>query len=35
LIADDVMPVSKDDHHLPFLTPEERRHHAEVRGIVT
>ncbi len=23
-IADDVTPVSKDDHHLPFMTPEAR-----------
>lgn len=35
LIADDVTPVSKDDHHLPFLTPEERKRHAAERGIAT
>ena len=33
LIAENVTPVSKDDHHLPFLTPEERKRHAEERGI--
>ncbi len=25
LIAADVTPVSKDDHHLPFMTPEARK----------
>ena len=33
LIAENVTPVSKDDHHLPFLTPEERQRHAAERGI--
>ncbi len=32
-IADDVTPVSKDDHHLPFLSPEERQRVMEHRNI--
>ena len=32
-IADDVAPISKDDHHLPFLSPEERKRAMELRGI--
>lgn len=32
-IADDVTPVSKDDHHLPFLSPEARKEAMAVRGL--
>jgi photosystem II stability/assembly factor-like uncharacterized protein len=32
-IADDIPPVSKDDHHLPFLSPEERKQAMEIRNI--
>lgn len=32
-IADDVTPVSKDDHHLPFMSPEERQRAKEVRNL--
>lgn len=32
-LDDDVMPVSKDDHHLPFLSKEERAAAMEVRGL--
>ncbi len=32
-IADNVTPVSKDDHHLPFLSPEERQRAMEIRNI--
>jgi photosystem II stability/assembly factor-like uncharacterized protein len=32
-IADDVTPVSKDDHHLPFLSAEERKRAMEVRNL--
>lgn len=32
-IAGDVKPISKDDHHLPFMSPEERKQAMEVRGL--
>lgn len=32
-IAPDIAPVSKDDHHLPFLSEEERRRAMEHRNI--
>jgi len=32
-IADDVTPVSKDDHHLPFLSEEERQRARAERNI--
>jgi len=33
LIDDNVTPVSKDDHHLPFLSDEERQRAMEARNI--
>lgn len=32
-IADNVTPVSKDDHHLPFLSEEDRAAAMEHRNI--
>jgi photosystem II stability/assembly factor-like uncharacterized protein len=32
-IADDVTPVSKDDHHLPFLSEKQRREAMAVRNL--
>lgn len=32
-VCDDVKPVSKDDHHLPFMSPEQRKQAMEVRGL--
>lgn len=33
-IADDVRPVSKDDHHLPFLSEDQRREAMAVRNLL-
>ena len=32
-LADDMSPVSKDDHHLPFMSKDERRAAMEARGL--
>ena len=32
-IGDDVTPISKDDHHLPFLTGEALQRAKELRKI--
>ena len=33
LISDQVAPVAKGDHHLPFLSPEDRESAMAQRGL--